>query len=96
MSSGDVVALMQTLIIVHILNHSGIRYVTPAQRHAEEDVAILAARHQTYLQIREYNHPCGSENARKCSPIGTITLNSERNAIVRDHLQAENKKRLVA
>lgn len=26
--------------------HSGIRYVTPAQRHAGEDVAILAARHQ--------------------------------------------------
>ncbi|MHC2996113.1 integrase, partial [Tepidiphilus sp. HLB4] len=33
--------------------HSGLRYVTPAQRHAGEDHAILAARHQTYLQARE-------------------------------------------
>ena len=29
--------------------HSGIRYVTPAQRYALEDRAILAARDQTYL-----------------------------------------------
>ena len=36
--------------------HSGIRYVTPAQRHAGEDIAILAARHQTYLQAVSYTH----------------------------------------
>jgi transposase InsO family protein len=35
--------------------HSGIRYVTPAQRHALEDHAILAVRHQTYLRAREQN-----------------------------------------
>jgi len=32
--------------------HCGISYATPVQRHAGEDVAILAARHQTYLQAR--------------------------------------------
>ena len=29
--------------------HSGIRYVSPAQRHAGDDHAILAARHAVYL-----------------------------------------------
>ena len=32
--------------------HSGIRYVSPAQRHAGEDHAILAARHAVYLEAR--------------------------------------------
>jgi len=35
--------------------HSGIRYVSPAQRHAGDDHAILAARHALYLQARELN-----------------------------------------
>ena len=33
--------------------HSGIRYVSPAQRHAGEDDAILAARHTLYAEVRE-------------------------------------------
>jgi transposase InsO family protein len=36
--------------------HSGIRYVSPAQRHAGEDKAILAARHALYLKARDA-HP---------------------------------------
>ena len=32
--------------------HSGIRYVSPAQRHAGEDRAILPARHAAYLEAR--------------------------------------------
>ena len=35
--------------------HSGIRYVSPAQRHAGEDHAILAARHALYTKARERN-----------------------------------------
>ena len=31
--------------------HSGIRYVSPAQRHAGEDHAILAARHALYAGL---------------------------------------------
>ena len=76
--------------------HSGIRYVTPAQRHAREDVAILAARHQTYLQAREGNPARWSKNTRNWSPIGAVTLNPERDAVIRDHVRAENKTRLVA
>ncbi len=39
----------------HEHRHSGIRYVTPAQRHAGEDRPILAARHALYQQAREAN-----------------------------------------
>ena len=75
--------------------HSGIRYVTPTQRHAGEDKAILAARHQTYLQARESNPARWSGNTRNWSPIGIVTLNPERDAVIRD-LQTENKTRLAA
>lgn len=35
--------------------HSGIRYVTPAQRHTGDDHAILAARHALYTKARQAN-----------------------------------------
>lgn len=35
--------------------HSGIRYVTPAQRHVGDDRALLAARHALYAKARERN-----------------------------------------
>ncbi len=36
----------------HEHRHSGIRYVSPAQRHAGDDIAILAVRHEVYQQAR--------------------------------------------
>ena len=45
-----------------IHRHSGIRYVPPAQRHAGEDQAILAARHGLYQQAREANPRRWSRN----------------------------------
>ena len=33
--------------------HSGIRYVSPAQRHAGEDQAILAARQALFASARD-------------------------------------------
>ena len=76
--------------------HSAIRYVTPAQRHAGEDAVILAARHQTYLQARERHPARWSGRTRDWSPIGAVTLNPERDAVIREHLDAEEKMRLVA
>lgn len=35
--------------------HSGICYVSPAQRHAGEDHAVLAARHRVYLDAKTRN-----------------------------------------
>jgi putative transposase len=36
--------------------HSGLKYVTPSQRHNNDDTAILAARHKTYSEAKQ-RHP---------------------------------------
>jgi len=58
--------------------HSGIRYVSPAQRHAGEDVTILAARHQLYTDARQRNPARWSRNTRNWSAVGAVTLNPQR------------------
>ena len=63
--------------------HSGIRYVSPAQRHAGDDHAILAARHALYLKARERNPARWSGHTRNWTPIGAVTLNPERDSVVR-------------
>jgi transposase InsO family protein len=75
--------------------HSGIRYVSPAQRHAGDDCAILAARHELYLQARNANPRRGSRQTRNWSPAGPVALNPERDSIVaeagiRVHKHAQN------
>ena len=69
--------------------HSGIRYVSPAQRHAGEDHAILAARHALYATARELNPARWSGTTRNWSPIGAVTLNPECDCIVKS-LSANN------
>ena len=44
--------------------HSGIRYVTPGQRHRGTDTAILRARHELYLKARERNPALVRHHAR--------------------------------
>jgi putative transposase len=65
-------------------NHqdSGIRYVSPAQRHAGEDRSILAQRHALYLQARERNPARWSRHTRNWEPIGAVALNPERDVVV--------------
>lgn len=62
--------------------HSGIRYVSPAQRHAGNDREILAARHDVYLQARERHPARWSGRTRNWTPIGAVTLNPERDSVV--------------
>jgi putative transposase len=62
--------------------HSGIRYVTPAQRHAGEDQPVLAARHALYQQARAANPRRWSGCTRNWAPIGAVTLNPERDRVV--------------
>src|SRR4051812_12115078 len=60
----------------------GIRYVTPAERHAGGDRPILAARHALYQQAREANPRRWSGSTRNWTPIGAVTLNPERDSAV--------------
>ena len=63
--------------------HSGIRYVSPAQRHAGSDHAILAARHVIYEQARQLNPARWSGATRDWTPVGSVALNPERDCAVR-------------
>jgi transposase InsO family protein len=62
--------------------HSGIGYVSPQQRHTGEDRAVLAARHDLYLQARQRNPARWSGNTRDWSHIRVVTLNPERDTAV--------------
>ena len=65
--------------------HSGIQYVSPAQRHAGDDHAILAARHAVYEKARTLNPARWSGKTRDWTPIGAVTLNPERDSVIRAH-----------
>ena len=66
----------------HDHRHSGIRYVSPAQRHAGEDQTILAARHNLYLEARRRHPARWSTTTRNWAPVGPVTLNPERDTVV--------------
>ena len=76
--------------------HSGIRYVTPAQRHAGEDRAILDARHTLYQQARERNPRRWSGQTRDWSSVAQVTLNPERDEIIAAHSGSHNKDQTAA
>jgi transposase InsO family protein len=80
----------------HDHRHSGIRYVSPAQRHAGDDHAILAARHELYTRAREINPARWSGRTRNWSPIGAVTLNPERDSIVQTHSRASDIQPMAA
>ena len=76
--------------------HSGIRYVSPTQRHAGEDHAILAARHALYLKARQANPTRWSGHTRDWSHVGVVKLNPERDSVVTTPSGVENKQPLAA
>jgi len=80
----------------HDHRHSGIRYVSPAQRHAGEDHAILAARHTLYTRARALNPARWSGSTRNWSPIGPVTLNPERDSIVKMHSASNDIQPMAA
>jgi transposase InsO family protein len=76
--------------------HSGIRYVTPAQRHAGDDRGLLAARHALYAKTRECNPARWSGNTRNWTPVGAVTLNPERDSVVATTALNADKQPLAA
>jgi len=80
----------------HEHRHSGIRYVTPAQRHAGEDVAILSARRALYHQARQANPARWSKEIRDWAPVGAVTLNPDRERPVDGQLATQNTSRYCA
>ena len=76
--------------------HSGIRYVSPQQRHSGADQAILAARHELYIQARERNPARWSRHTRDWSYIDAVTLNPERDEVVHMAASAQHPQQKAA
>ena len=76
--------------------HSGIRYVTPTQRHAGEDQAILAARHELYVTARERHPRRWSRQTRNWTAQKTVALNPEKTSVLSAVLTKEDKTENVA
>ncbi len=79
----------------HQHRHSGIRYVSPAQRHAGDDHAILAARHALYIEARDRNPARWSRHTRNWAPVGPVALNPERDTVV-NTTTSQNRQPLAA
>jgi putative transposase len=75
----------------HEHRHSGIRYVSPAERHAGQDLHILARRHELYLKARAVNPRRWARNTRNWQPVAAVTLNPERDSVVNAALPSANK-----
>ena len=76
--------------------HSGIRYVTPQQRHCGEDHAILAARHALYTQAKAINPARWSGHTRNWKPVLVVTLNPERDSVIKTYFESINLQPLAA
>ena len=76
--------------------HSGIRYVSPAQRHAGQDRQILAQRHAVYLKARERNPSRWSCHTRNWNPVEAVALNPERDAVLSLAVQSDLDKKVLA
>lgn len=57
--------------------HSAIRYVTPNERHAGRDGAILARRDEVYTRARAANPERWSRSTRNWAPVGEVILHPE-------------------
>lgn len=57
--------------------HSAIRFVTPADRHAGRDTAILAQRHAVYTKARAARPDRWSGETRNWTPVTDVRLNPE-------------------
>ena len=57
--------------------HSGIKFVTPVQRHNGEDKGILARRKQVYQQAKEKHPERWSGEIRNWDEINEVYLNPE-------------------
>lgn len=62
--------------------HSGIRFVTPDDRHFGRENAILANRREIYEKARQQNPNRWSKNIRNWEPVETVYLNPESTAEV--------------
>jgi putative transposase len=62
--------------------HSAIRFVTPDDRHAGRDTAVLVARRAVYSRARHRTPARWSGSIRNWDPINAVRLNPEHDEVV--------------
>ena len=80
----------------HDHRHSAIRYVSPAQRHAGEDRVVLQARDALYQQARAENPRRWARHTRNWNPITVVTLNPERDTVIKAATENLHNSRTAA
>jgi len=68
--------------------HSAIRYVTPSQRHAGLDIAILAHRHDVQTAARQRRPDRWSGPTRNWTPAGAVHLNPTKSTTTQAQCRA--------
>ena len=63
--------------------HSALRYVTPSDRHAGRDAAILAGRCKVYGAARSATPRRWTGNTRNWTPVGDVHLNRRHPELAR-------------
>ena len=58
--------------------HSGLKFVTPAQRHSGQDTAIMERREQVYRAARNRNPQRWTQQTRNGKLQDEVWLNPER------------------
>ena len=58
--------------------HSGIRFVTPSQRHSGDEERILKRREQVYQQVKKRHPNRWSRATRNWQPVPTVMLNPSK------------------
>jgi putative transposase len=79
--------------------HSGLRFVTPEQRHTGDDRGVLAQRAAVYEAAQQCHPRRWSRHTRNWTPVGAVTLNPDREAIAARRppaADAPTDKRLAA
>ena len=61
--------------------HSAIRFVTPEDRHAGRDTALLVARRAVYLRARGRTPERWSGAVRNWEPINAVRLNPDHDQV---------------
>jgi len=67
--------------------HSGLKYVTPEQRHRGQDAALLEARSRLYQKARERHPERWSGDIRDWKPVATVTLNPSSAEIKKEEIK---------
>lgn len=58
--------------------HSGIKFVTPSERHTGQDIDILKAREALYEQVKQKHPQRWSGSTRNWEPVEHVWLNPEK------------------